>query len=912
MTDMQQERRKRQARQPLPFLLLPLIVSLLAPPARAQTGAITGRVTDSTAQAPVGGARVQATSAGRPAARTLTGPDGAFRLERLAPGTYSLSVTRIGYDPAAVPSVTVRAGETATVAVSLTPRAISLDAEVVTASRQEEKVLEAPASVSVLAREDIAAHPSLTPADRVAQLPGVDVVTGGLTQHNVVTRGFNNAGSGQLLVLTDNRYAAVPSLRINAYNFIPLTDDDLDRIEVVRGPGAALYGPNATAGVMHLISRSPFDSRGTSLSLSGGERGLLQVTGRHAGVVGSRLGWKLSGQYFRAQDFGYLDPQEAKNRSDALLAGADPDTLRVGRRDSLIERASGEARVDWRAGAQTTLIGAVGVNQAINNVDITGFGAAQVRDWRYQYAQVRLLRPDLFAQMFYNGSDAGETYLLETGLPVADRSQLFAAQFQHVLRLGQAETITWGADGQRTVPRTGGTIYGRFESDDNTNEAGAYVHSETRLPLADLVGALRLDYHSRVPGVVLSPRGAVVLHPGAGHTLRFTYNRAFSTPSSYDLFLDLLVRRLSVGGLTLPYAIRAMGVPSSGFTFRRDCGTLLGGLCMRSPYAPGSLGGPTQYLPADATQLWSVVVDSVKSLIGVDLSGVPAPSSAQVASRLARGDIASGALAPISPDEVTDLGPLGDRTTNTLELGYKGLLSDRLLATVDLYYSWYRGFSSTYVVTPSVLFDPVTLQAYLRQYLPATQADSLAQLISQLPVGTVSPEQAFDPSDILAVTRYYGRVSVGGVDAAATWRASRLVTVMGTYSWVSGNQFAIGTGVGDTVALNAPRHKASLSAAYGEEREGVTARATARYVGGFPVISNVYHGVVHPYATLDADLAVPLPFAHGTRLSLSGQNLLQATTDAFGEGFQLRSSHREFVGVPAMRRLLLARLQVEW
>ena len=286
--------------------MLVLLLALLSPPAAAQTGAIAGRVTDSTTQTPVSGARVQSTAAGQPAGRAVTGPDGAFRLERLAPGVYSLSVTRIGYDPGAFPSITVRAGETTTLTVTLTPRAIALDAEVVTASRREEKVLEAPASVSVLPREDIAAHPSLTPADRVAQLPGVDVVTSGLTQHNVVTRGFNNAGSGQLLVLTDNRYAAVPSLRINAYNFIPLTDDDIERIEVVRGPGAALYGPNTTAGVMHLITRSPFDSRGTTLSLAGGERGLLQVVGRHAGVAGSRLGWKLSGQYFRANDFGFI------------------------------------------------------------------------------------------------------------------------------------------------------------------------------------------------------------------------------------------------------------------------------------------------------------------------------------------------------------------------------------------------------------------------------------------------------------------------------------------------------------------------------------------------------------------------------------------------------------------------------
>ncbi len=866
---------------------------------------------DSTAQTPVSGVRVEATTGSRPAARALSGPDGTFRMERLAPGTYALSAARIGYDPGHLAGVVVRAGETTTVRLKLAPRAVTLDAAIVTASRREEKVLEAPASVSVIGRDEVAAQPSLTPVDHVAQLPGVDVVTSGLTQHNVVTRGFNNAGSGQLLVLTDNRYAAVPSLRINAYNFIPLTDDDIDRIEVVRGPGAALYGPNTTAGVMHLITRSPFDSRGTTVSLSGGARSLFQVAARHAGVVGSRLGWKLSGQYFRADDFGYVDPEEQTSRDAALRAGASPDTLRIGRRDSLIERVAGEARVDLRASGLTTLIGTVGFNQAINNLDVTGFGAAQVHGWRYQYAQVRLVRPNLFAQAFYNGSDAGDTYLLGTGLRVADRSSLLVGQLQHVIRPMAGEAVTWGVDAQRTVPRTGGTIFGRYEGDDITDEAGGYLHSETQLRRVDLIAALRLDYHSRVSGIALSPRAAVVLRPTEGHSLRLTYNRAFSTPTSYDLFLDLPVGvfRDEATGLTLPYTIRAMGVPGSGFTFRRDCGSMLGGLCMRSPYTPASLGGPQRYLPPDATQLWSVLVDSLKTY-GYDLSGIPTPSASQVASGLGRLNIGTRRFQAIAPQDVTDLGALGHRTTNTLELGYKGLVGGRLLGTMDLYYSWYHGFSDQYVVTPNVFFDAGTLRTYLVQFMPAARADTVAALVSSIPAGTISPEQAFDPSDILVASHHFGRVSLWGVDASVAVQASQRIALAGTYSWVNRNLFTNVDGVAD-IALNAPRHKGSLRASYRGAANGIAATVTGRYVGGFRVISGVFNGRVQPYAVLDADVTWRLPFSQHTSVSLAGWGLLQAQQDAFGGGWQFTSRHREFVRVPAMGRLVVAGVRME-
>ncbi len=880
----------------------------------AQTGSLAGTVLDATTRAPVGGARVDvATAGGRAVGRPVTAADGSFRLEHLSPGTYQLTVTRMGYAAGVAGPVLVRAGETTTVTVELTPRAVTMDAEVVTASRGEEKVLDAPASVSVIGREEVAALPSLTPADYVAELPGVDVVSSGLTQHNVVTRGFNNAGSGQLLVLTDNRNAAIPSLRVNAYNFIPLTDFDIDRIEVVRGPGAALYGPNTTAGVMHVLTRSPFDSRGTTVTVAGGERSLLQVAARHAATIGARVGWKLSGQYFRADDFGFVDPEEQASRTAALSAGASPDTLRVGRRDSTNERVSGEARVDLRAGGLTTLIGTVGFNQAINNVDITGFGAAQVHGWRYQYAQVRLVRPDLFAQAFFNASDAGDTYQLRTGLPVIDRSRMLVGQFQHVLRPSHLETLTWGVDAQRTDPRTEGSIYGRYESDDATNEAGGYLHSETRLRSVDLVAALRLDYHSRVPGVVLSPRGAVVLHPGAEHTVRLTYNRAFSTPTSNDLFLDLLVDSLRdpATGTAIPFAVRALGVPKSGFTFRRDCGQALGGLCMRSPFAPASLGGSGQYLAADATLLWSVLVDSLRNR-GVDLTAVPAPTAAQVSSVIGRLDAGNRRFNPIQADEVLDLDPLGHKTTSTLEAGYKGLISGRLLAAMDLYYSWYRGFTSEYIVTPNVFFDESSLRVYLEATgVPAAQAGQIATVVSTIPVGTISPEQAFDPTDILATYRNYGRVSLWGVDAAATFRLSDPVTLEGTYSWVSDNLFTNLSGTGDTLALNAPRHKASLSATYTDDGHGLTVRAAGRYVGGFPVKSGIFAGRVQPYAVLDADVTLRMPFAPRTYLTVSGWNLLQASSEAFGGGWSLRSRHREFVRVPEMGRVVIAKLRVE-
>ena len=149
--------------------------------------------------------------------------------------------------------------------VALVGEVLYLGQEVVTASRRQEKILDAPASVSVVEGGDVRNKPALTVADHVKELPAVDFAQTGLANNMVVVRGFNNIFSGSLLTLTDNRIARVPSLRVNAMNFIPLTNEDVERIEVVLGPGSALYGPNSADGVMHVITRSPLASQGTSV-----------------------------------------------------------------------------------------------------------------------------------------------------------------------------------------------------------------------------------------------------------------------------------------------------------------------------------------------------------------------------------------------------------------------------------------------------------------------------------------------------------------------------------------------------------------------------------------------------------------------------------------------------------------------
>src|SRR5687767_3501147 len=273
------------------FIILGLM--FFAAPAAAQSGSITGRVTEAATGRPVAGARIEARATGALAGGATTDENGQFRIVNLPPGSYSLTAARIGYQFQRVEGVQVGTG-IATADVTMPPLASILDQVVTTASRAPEKVLDAPTAIFVVSEKEITERPSITVTDHIATVPGIDVARGGLMQANVVARGFNNIFSGAMLTLTDNKFAFVPSLRVNIPYLIPTTNEDIERIEVVLGPGAALYGPNAAGGVLHLITKSPFSSRATTLTVDGGERDVFRGAVRTAGALGERFGYKLS------------------------------------------------------------------------------------------------------------------------------------------------------------------------------------------------------------------------------------------------------------------------------------------------------------------------------------------------------------------------------------------------------------------------------------------------------------------------------------------------------------------------------------------------------------------------------------------------------------------------------------------
>ena len=955
------------------LVLAGLIASAAVPGGARGQAEIAGSVTDQGSGAPLSAVLVEVLDAGGAVvARATTGPAGAYEIGDVAAGTYAVQFSSPGWITARLDSESVEAGQRATVSATMTAERFELNPITVTVSRATEKVLDAPAAVEVVSLRDLEARQVTSPAEHVEHQPGVDVARTGIRGRYAVLRGFNNVFSGRSLYMTDNRIARVPSLRANIFYLNPTSELDLERVETVLGPASALYGPNAASGVIHYITKSPIRSPGINFSVGGGLRqqgddpgigsfpiqgetgGIRQFDGRIAVAPSERFGFKLSGQWFEATEYVFDDIIERDIRDagrgcigtgfdltdvacqafDAgldLMNPADQDLLARSVRNAEAGRSPEhrnwalDARMDFEPQPGTSLVLAAGRNVAVDGTNLTGLGAARVDNWAVSYGQARLRHRDLFAQVFYNWNTNDETFLLRSGRPLIDNSSLLVGQLQYQSRIGSAHRLIYGADFLGTNPASEGTINGAFEGIDETTELGGYAQWEWSMGGGfNFTGAFRYDHNTNLPDPVFSPRAALVYKPDQAHSFRFTLNRAFSTPSSNDQFLDISGGTLPLPGLPFLYDLRATGSGSNGYRYMRDAA----GIPMHmSPFNVLLGGSARDFVPSTTAQLWAEAIALLAASdpqLGALVGAIPVPTPEQVGvvALLLDTETAGGGTPPpgcvaapfceaVDLASINDIDPLDATVSNTLELGYKGLFADRLALSVNGWFTRYDSYTSSLrLISPHVFLNGAQAQAYLsgafrqmvgvafpNEVVADLTAATLAELAGQIPLGSVVPMSAGGTKATVAL----GYQTVGGFDVmggevGAGLLLSEELEMTASLSFINRNAFETSGELVRVVSLNSPTVRGTASLTYRNEESGFNGGLRFRGQNGFPFDSGPWVGDLDGVATLDANLGFRVPGNSGLWFQLDVSNVFN-------------NEYQSMTGAPAIGRVLLTRLR---
>ncbi|MGZ5494191.1 MAG: TonB-dependent receptor plug domain-containing protein, partial [Thermoanaerobaculia bacterium] len=385
---------------------------------------------------------------------------------------------------------------------------------VVTASRTEQLVHDVPAAVTVITAEDLEKIPADGYGDILRNVPGVNVTQISAREIQVTARAATNSLATSQLVLLDGRTLYLDFFGFVMWDFLPINVSEIKQIEVVRGPGSAVWGANAMTGVINLITKRPREMEGTSVVLGGGELGTILGSVTHAGTR-DRWGYKLSASYYQQDPF---------DRPTGLIPGTQtpyPAFENEGTRQPKVD-----LRVDYDISDKSyaSLSGGYAgtdglVHSGIGPFDIES-GAAMT------YAKADWTRGALRASAFANFLDADSTNLLAIGVdgrPISFsfKTNTYNVDASNTSVLRDRHVLTYGVSARHNEFEL--SIAPRGNQRD---EYGGFLQDEMLFGKARWVVGARWDRMDPI-GSVVSPRTAFLYSPVPNQTVRVSFSRAF-------------------------------------------------------------------------------------------------------------------------------------------------------------------------------------------------------------------------------------------------------------------------------------------------------------------------------------------------------------------------------------------------
>ena len=422
------------------------------------------------------------------------------------------------------------------------------DTIVVSVSRLQERLVNAPASVSVLSSESIESSPAQNYGDLLRAIPGVSVVQLSARDINVASRAQNGAIVTSQLALVDGRTVYQDFFGFVSWDLLPIQTSEIDRVELIRGPVSAVWGANAMTGVVNVITKRPRDMEGTTVSLGFGgfdrsvkdkemdSGSLFFLNATHARAVNDRFAFKVSAGIFTqhplARPVGKIPPDFETPYPSFTNQGSTQPKLDV-RFDYDFAEPDAPAnrvhRLEFGGGYAGT-----------EGIIYTGIGPFDIQRRTFLgYGKMNYQRESFKLNVFVNVLDGGAPALLvadidEKTLIFLFKNRTFDVEVSDFRTLGDRHLLSFGGNFRHNdfdlslAPRG-----------DSRDEGGAYVQDEIFFSehFRWIVGG-RIDKFDVLGRVVFSPRTAILLKPTPEHTFRLSFNRAFRAPSFVNNFLD--------------------------------------------------------------------------------------------------------------------------------------------------------------------------------------------------------------------------------------------------------------------------------------------------------------------------------------------------------------------------------------
>jgi len=424
---------------------------------------------------------------------------------------------------------------------------------IVSASKTEEKLINAPATMTVIGPDTIQSAPTQNFAELLRTVPGMNITQVSARDINVTMRGATGTLATGQLALLDGRTLYQDFFGFVMWDFLPVNLNEIKQIEVIRGPASAVWGANALNGVVNVITKSPREMQGTSavLGVGGFDRNtgdastsqsagtLFYISGTHAQAVNDRLAFKISAGGYTQDPYARPSGTIPCDRADVCAAARNPYPT-FANKGTTQPKFDTRVDYDYADGRKLSFSGGVAGTAGIMH---TGIGPFDIDSGSVMgYGKVNYSQKGFRAGFFTNILDGTAANLLTvdtSGKPIAFTFNTKTIDFEasNVQTFQSKHVVTYG----------GNLRYNTFDLSlapgaQNRTEGGGYVQDELFLSnMYRLVAGVRVDRFDYLDTAVASPRVAFMLKPQEDQTFRVSYNRAYRAPSVVNNFLNVTI-----------------------------------------------------------------------------------------------------------------------------------------------------------------------------------------------------------------------------------------------------------------------------------------------------------------------------------------------------------------------------------
>lgn len=391
-----------------------------------------------------------------------------------------------------------------------------MNVAIVSASKKKQKLADAPAAVFVITSDDIRRSGATSIPEALRMAPGVQVGRIGTDKWSVSIRGFNGRFSNKLLVLIDGRSVYTPLSSGVIWSQQDVLMEDIDRIEVVRGPGATLWGVNAVNGVINILTKHATQTQGALLTIGGGSFEQGFASARYGGKITENTAYRIYAKGFKRDHTTTLSGNSAHDNWHSARAGfridhtRDIDELTV-QGDIFVNDIS-DALIPLNASPSA----------ALNVINRKEFGGNIRLRWDRKLSE----QSSIMFQTYY---DRVQNQLA----PQTKHADSFDVELQHRFPLFNTHDITWGLNYRLFHTHAINTFITSFFPQTRSNYfVSGYVRDEIELLPEQLKFSLgvRLGYNN-LSGIEVQPNARLMWTPNSRNSIWASVSRAVRTPA---------------------------------------------------------------------------------------------------------------------------------------------------------------------------------------------------------------------------------------------------------------------------------------------------------------------------------------------------------------------------------------------